>query len=85
MPTDEAKKKIHVGCSGWSYEDWVGPFYPKESKPKDFLRMYSSIFDVVEIDSSYYRIPNQFMINQWNWNSAEGFLFSPKISKEDYA
>jgi uncharacterized protein YecE (DUF72 family) len=81
MSTD-GKSKIHVGCSGWSYEDWVGPFYPKDSKPKDFLRMYSSIFDVVEIDSSYYRIPNQFMVSQWKKNTPEGFLFSPKFPKK---
>jgi uncharacterized protein YecE (DUF72 family) len=71
-----------VGCSGWSYEDWIGPFYPKESKPKEFLRMYSSVFDVVEIDSTYYRIPNQFMINQWKSNTPEGFRFSPKFPKK---
>jgi uncharacterized protein YecE (DUF72 family) len=74
--------KIHVGCSGWSYEDWLGPFYPKDAKPKDFLRLYSSVFDCVEIDSSFYRIPNSFMITQWKKNTPEGFLFSPKFPKK---
>ncbi len=82
---DEAadlKTKMHVGCSGWSYEDWMGPFYPKGAKPKDFLRLYSSVFDSVEIDSSFYRIPNSFMISQWKRNTPEGFLFSPKFPKK---
>lgn len=76
------EEKIHAGCSGWSYEDWVGPFYPKGSKPKDFLRLYSSIFDAVEIDSSFYRIPNSFMVSQWKKNTPENFVFCPKFPKK---
>jgi uncharacterized protein YecE (DUF72 family) len=75
-------ENIRVGCSGWSYEDWVGPFYPKNSKPKDFLKLYSSVFDVVEIDSSFYRIPNQFMISQWKKNTPDDFIFCPKFPKK---
>jgi uncharacterized protein YecE (DUF72 family) len=82
LSRDESLKKIHVGCSGWSYEDWVGPFYPKDSKPKDFLKLYSSVFDTVEIDSSFYRIPNQFMISQWKKNTPDGFVFCPKFPKK---
>src|SRR6266487_3947236 len=48
-------KRLRIGCSGWSYADWVGPFYPKDAKPGDYLRLYSTIFDAVEIDSTYYR------------------------------
>ena len=71
-----------MGCSGWSYEDWVGPFYPKDSKQKDFLRLYSSVFDAVEIDSSFYRIPNQSMVSQWKKNTPEEFIFCPKFPKK---
>jgi uncharacterized protein YecE (DUF72 family) len=78
----EKEIKIHAGCSGWSYEDWVGPFYPKGAKPKDYLKLYSSVFDAVEIDSSFYRIPNQFMISQWKRNSSPGFIFCPKFPKK---
>jgi uncharacterized protein YecE (DUF72 family) len=74
--------KVRVGCSGWSYEDWVGPFYPKDSKPKDFLKLYSSVFNTVEIDSSFYRIPNQAMVSQWKKNTPEDFLFCPKFPKK---
>lgn len=78
----ELHEKIHAGCSGWSYEDWVGPFYPKGAKPKDFLRLYSSVFDAVEIDSTFYRIPNQFMVSQWKKNTPDNFLFCPKFPKK---
>ena len=75
-------QKFRIGCSGWSYEDWVGPFYPKTSKHKDYLKLYSSVFDAVEIDSSFYRIPNQFMISQWKKNTPEKFIFCPKFPKK---
>lgn len=78
----DPQSKVRVGCSGWSYEDWVGPFYPKNAKPKDYLRLYSSVFDAVEIDSSFYRIPNSGMIAQWGNNTPEGFVFCPKFPKK---
>lgn len=78
--TDE--NKFHIGCSGWSYADWVGPFYPEGTKPGEYLQKYSSTFDCVEIDSTFYRIPNQFMISQWKKNTPEGFQFSPKFPKK---
>ncbi len=74
--------KLRVGCSGWSYQDWVGPFYPKDTQPKDFLKLYSSVFNAVEIDSSFYRIPNQFMISRWRKNTPDGFLFTAKFPKK---
>jgi uncharacterized protein YecE (DUF72 family) len=79
---DHRENKYRIGCSGWSYEDWVGPFYPKESKPRDYLKMYSSVFDTVEIDSSFYRIPNRFMVSQWSKNTPADFLFCPKFPRK---
>jgi uncharacterized protein YecE (DUF72 family) len=75
-------EKVKVGCSGWSYKDWAGPFYAKDLPAKDYLRFYSRVFDCVEIDSSFYRIPTQFMIDQWMRSTPEGFVFSPKLSKK---
>jgi len=75
-------EKLRVGCSGWSYKDWQGVFYPKGLATKDYLSYYSKVFDCVEIDSSFYRIPNQFMVTQWRNNTPDGFLFSPKLPKK---
>jgi uncharacterized protein YecE (DUF72 family) len=75
-------KKLRIGCSGWSYQDWVGPFYPKDAKPGDYLRMYSKVFDAVEIDSSYYRTPSPFMVSNWKRVTPEGFLFTAKFPKK---
>lgn len=76
------KDKVRIGCSGWSYKDWSGIFYAPDLPAKDYLKFYSRIFDCVEIDSSFYRIPNQFMIEQWKRVTPEGFLFSPKLPKK---
>ncbi len=72
---------IKVGCSGWSYADWVGPFYPKDAQPKDYLKLYSSVFDCVEIDSTFYRAPSPSMVQQWYSATPSNFLFSPKLPK----
>jgi len=75
-------ENLRVGCSGWSYKDWQGIFYPKELAPKDYLRFYSGVFNCVEIDSSFYRVPNSFMVNQWKASTPQGFVFSPKLPKK---
>jgi uncharacterized protein YecE (DUF72 family) len=75
-------EKLRIGCSGWSYKDWLGIFYPKGLAPKEYLGHYSRVFNSVEIDSSFYRIPNPFMITQWRNNTPDGFLFSPKLPKK---
>ena len=75
-------EKLRIGCSGWSYNDWQGIFYPKGLAAKDYLPYYSKVFNCVEIDSSFYRVPNQFMLNQWKNNTPSGFLFSPKLPKK---
>lgn len=72
---------VKVGCSGWSYDDWLGPFYPKETKPHDFLRLYARVFDCVEIDSTFYRAPSSAMVQQWYSSTPDGFLFAPKVPK----
>jgi uncharacterized protein YecE (DUF72 family) len=74
--------KVKIGCSGWSYKDWAGPFYRAELPARDYLKFYSSVFNCVEIDSSFYRIPSQAMIEQWKRVTPEGFVFSPKLPKK---
>ena len=57
--------QYHIGCSGWSYSAWQGPFYPLNLENSRWLSYYSHVFDFVEIDSSFYRIPNAFMVKNW--------------------
>jgi uncharacterized protein YecE (DUF72 family) len=70
-----------IGCSGWSYTDWVGPFYPPNTRSDEYLKLYSRIFDTVEIDSTFYRVPSAEMVNQWYTSTPSEFLFCPKLPK----
>jgi uncharacterized protein YecE (DUF72 family) len=71
--------EYHIGCSGWSYTSWKGPFYPPNLENSDWLRFYSQVFDYVEIDSSFYRIPNQFMVKNWVKRTPDNFRFTAKF------
>ncbi len=68
-----AKKQIYVGTSGWTYDDWSGPFYPADVKGPDRLSFYARRFDTVEVNASFYRTPTQPMIDAWNRRLAAGF------------
>jgi uncharacterized protein YecE (DUF72 family) len=48
---------IRVGTSGFSYPDWVGPFYPPGTRPPAMLPWYARHFDALEINFTYYRLP----------------------------
>jgi uncharacterized protein YecE (DUF72 family) len=73
--------QYHVGCSGWSYSAWLGPFYPSKLENSDWLRYYSQIFDYVEIDSSFYRMPSKFMVKNWAKKTPDNFRFTAKFPK----
>jgi uncharacterized protein YecE (DUF72 family) len=73
--------QFYIGCSGWSYDSWEGHFYPKGTESKGYLPYYSKVFDYVEIDSSFYRIPNVFMTKRWARITPDNFRFTAKIPK----
>ena len=52
-----------MGTSGWSYKEWIGPFYFQ--KDKSMLRAYTKVFKTVEIDSTFYRYPTKGMVMGW--------------------
>lgn len=73
--------EIRTGCISWTYPDWVGSFYPLTARSSDFLAMYSKVFDVVEVDSSFYRTPSSATVKQWRDKTPENFLFTMKMPK----
>jgi uncharacterized protein YecE (DUF72 family) len=74
-------QKTCVGCSGWSYDGWLGHFYPSNLDRKDFLKYYSQVFDFVEIDSSFYNPPNVFMTKRWASLTPDNFRFTAKFPR----
>jgi uncharacterized protein YecE (DUF72 family) len=73
--------QYHIGCSGWSYSAWLGPFYPSKLENSDWLRYYSQIFDYVEIDSSFYRMPSKITVKNWAKKTPDNFRFTAKFPK----
>lgn len=70
-----------IGCTGWGYEGWLGVFYPKSMPKSDFLRHYSSIFDITEINSTFYATPNQTMTKKWHSETPNHFKFTAKMPR----
>jgi uncharacterized protein YecE (DUF72 family) len=64
---------IHVGTSGWTYDDWDGSFYPKDVKGPERLSFYTGRFDTVEVNASFYRFPTGPMVAAWNRRLTRGF------------
>ena len=75
------RDKLRIGCSGWGYDDWVGGFYPPETPKSDYLRLYSRVFDTVEVDSSFYRNPGPAATKDWYGKTPPGFLFTMKMPR----
>jgi uncharacterized protein YecE (DUF72 family) len=73
--------RYHIGCSGWSYTSWEGPFYPSNIQNSAWLNYYSHVFDYVEIDSSFYRIPNVFTVKNWSKKTPLNFKFTAKFPR----
>ena len=74
--------RLRVGCSGWSYPEWVGPFYPRGTQSGDFLKHYARVFDVVEVDSTFYAVPDPSRVERWRKETPEGFVFCAKLPQE---
>lgn len=73
--------KIHIGTSGWHYDHWKGSFYPVNMDHSDMLGFYSQIFSTVEINNTFYQIPEENTLLQWKVNVPHGFIFSVKASR----
>ncbi|MFZ5717924.1 MAG: DUF72 domain-containing protein [Pseudomonadota bacterium] len=73
--------ELRIGCSGWSYRDWRGPFYPREVKERDLLRWYATQFDTAEINASFYRLPTEAAVAGWAERTPPDFLFAWKVSR----
>ena len=57
--------KLYIGCSGWNYKDWKGEFYPKDLAKKNWLEYYMSIFNTVEVNATFYRLPKDSTLDKW--------------------
>jgi uncharacterized protein YecE (DUF72 family) len=72
---------IHIGTSGWSYGHWQGPFYPPDLPAGKALDYYARQFGSVEINSSFYHLPQQQTLQHWREATPADFLFTAKASR----
>jgi uncharacterized protein YecE (DUF72 family) len=73
--------KFYIGCPIWSFKGWVGNFYPKGTKPSEFLREYAKRVTTIEGNTTFYAVPAQKTIEQWVAETPETFRFCPKVPK----
>jgi uncharacterized protein YecE (DUF72 family) len=69
---------LHVGTSGYSYKEWKGSFYPEKISAKDMLSYYSERLSTVEINATFYRMPQKSMLENWKEQVPKNFRFSLK-------
>jgi uncharacterized protein YecE (DUF72 family) len=73
--------EIHIGCSGYYYDHWVGGFYPEGTRPGGFFDLYRERFATVELNTTFYHFPRQAQVESWARKSGEGFVFSVKAPR----
>ncbi len=73
---------LYIGTSGFSYQDWIGHFYPENIKKGDMLSFYAQYFNAVEINSSYYRIPPAAVFYRLQQKVPANFKFSVKANQD---
>jgi uncharacterized protein YecE (DUF72 family) len=78
----QGEGEILVGTSGYSFDDWVGNFYPAGIRKGDMLREYSKHFAGVEVNSTYYRIPHPAVLKRMEEKTPDRFEFIIKANQE---
>ena len=73
-------EEMHIGTMGWSYDFWIGNFYPSGSK--DLLYEYVKNFDTVEINNTFYRIPSRDTVRNWKEEVPDDFIFTAKFPRK---
>jgi uncharacterized protein YecE (DUF72 family) len=78
---EQALKPVHVGCSGWNYNDWRGQLYPVGLPARRWLERYAAVFATVEVNASFYRLVRRETSLRWVSQTPEHFIFAVKASR----
>jgi len=74
-------KPVHIGCSGWNYRHWRETAYPKGVPASRWLEHYATMFDTVEVNSTFYRLASPDAVARWVEQTPPGFIFTLKASR----
>lgn len=80
-PQQAARATLFLGCPVWACPAWVGPFFTPDAKPRDFLKQYSTVFNTVEGNSTFYALPSRDTVRRWANETADGFRFCLKFPR----
>jgi uncharacterized protein YecE (DUF72 family) len=72
---------FRVGCSGWNYKHWRGNFYAPQLPVREWFAHYSRVFDTVEINNTFYRLPESSTFEAWRARAPDDFLYAIKASR----
>jgi uncharacterized protein YecE (DUF72 family) len=72
---------VWIGTSGWQYRHWDRSFYPREVPKGEQLALYAGLFRVVEVNATFYRLPEPGILGRWAAQTPDDFLFVVKASK----
>jgi uncharacterized protein YecE (DUF72 family) len=72
---------IRIGCSGWNYRHWRGPFYPEGLPARRWFEHYAATFDTVELNTSFYRLPAADTFAKWRDQAPPGFHYAVKAPR----
>ena len=73
--------EARVGCSGWMYKDWRGIVYPEKLPARRWFEHYATLFDTVEINNTFYRLPPASTTEGWAAQAPPGFLYATKLGQ----
>jgi uncharacterized protein YecE (DUF72 family) len=73
--------KAYVGCSGWSYAHWRGTVYDGSLRPKDWFSDYARRFLTVEVNNTFYRLPEPATFEAWRGQAPAGFVYALKLNQ----
>ncbi len=74
-------KPVWIGCSGWNYPHWRQTVYPKGLLARRWLEYYATLFETVEVNNTFYRLPSRSAVANWVEQTPPGFLFAIKASR----
>ena len=72
---------MRIGCSGWNYQHWRDRVYPPGLPERRWLEHYATLFDTVEVNATFYRLPRKSAVAGWVAGTPAGFLFAVKASR----
>jgi uncharacterized protein YecE (DUF72 family) len=78
---EEFSSTVRVGCSGWQYRHWRGSFYPSTLPSSRWFEQYVRGFDTVEVNNTFYRLPEPGTFVDWARRAPRGFTFAVKASR----